>query len=204
MKSLVANVFGRYIKTFFPLKPVLISLIPTYYSGTCASGLMSISKTVYMSKDMPRASELLHDTQDNTNYPFMTMAMTMTMTMNICYWHVIHIRKIQQTIYTSIRPCCYHLAHNSLESHMANGTGSRGLCAPIYIIQGNFRIVLGKWRNAIKKNRKQQCSLYSFYIQYSLLTNSEVYYSWLIITKHFHFGSAISAKWGKTKHNGTS
>ena len=37
----------------------------------------------------------------------------------ICFYcHVIHIWKIQQIIYTGIHPCCYHLAHNSLELHI--------------------------------------------------------------------------------------
>ena len=121
-----------------------------------------------------------------------------------CYCHVIHIWKIQQIIYTSIHPCCYHLAHNSLELHMANGTGNRGLCVPISITQGNCLMVLGKWRNAIKKretNRKHQCSLYSFYIRNCLITNSQIYYNWHIMAKHFHFGSIVRAKWGKNNNN---
>ena len=100
----------------------------------------------------------------------------------ICFYcHVIHIWKIQQIVYTRIHPRCYHLAQNSLKLHMAKGTRSRGLCVPISVIQGNCLMVLGKWRNAIKKKNKQ-CSLYSFYDHYCLITNSQIYYSWPIIT----------------------
>ena len=55
--------------------------------------------------------------------------------------------------------------------------------------------------NKENKNKNQQCSLYSFYIRYCLITNSKIYYSWPIIAKHFHFGSAISGKRGKNKDN---
>ena len=113
------------------------------------------------------------------------------------------VQNMTMTMTMTIHPRCYHLAQNSLKLHMAKRTGSRGLCAPISIIQGNCLMVLGKWRDAIKKkqtNKKKQqqkCSLYSFYAHYCLITNSQIYYSWPIITYHFHFGSAISAKWGK-------
>ena len=85
----------------------------------------------------------------------------------ICFYcHVIHIWKIQQIIYTRIHPRCYHLAQNSLKLHMAKGTRSRGLCAPISIIQGNCLMVLGKWINTIKKkqtNKKNSavCTLFT-------------------------------------------
>ena len=92
----------------------------------------------------------------------------------ICfYYHVIHIWKIQQIIYTRIHPRCYRLAQNSLKLQMAKGTGSRGLCAPISIIQGNCLMVLGKWRNAIKTKTNKKTTVQFVLFLRSLLSHNQ-------------------------------
>ena len=81
--------------------------------------------------------------------------------------------KIQQDIYTNIHPCCNDLTNSLLELHMVNGTGSRGLCAPISII-GNCLMVLGKWRNAIKKKTEKQKTTVQFVLfSHTLLSHNQ-------------------------------